>query len=516
MVTTRDARGVVNRVATVAAGRHKIASDALSGCADVPPDAFDRAYLSERVPRLEALLLKMRNSKAIKVACVGGSFTAGQECFLNESKRHRYLARDPSCAWPKRLETQLRSQPLRAKLGMRAKLLVLNLGRGGVGTKEWAMENVERSSTFKNVDLVIFEGSLNDGDSSQKTVHASSLVLFSSMLNLPSKPAVISLEVTRAADVASSGMARFSRPCRDLHSLGQPGLRYCTHWWSVPEWRAPAKQALGVPTVSFRDAFWPELDRPADRAVILGFRSEESYFNGTASTKHHLAAHPGPEAHRRVACLIGSALARSSDLLRAAEAASLPVPLRETAAATAVSVADASSFLGRCNDPITKLLPPLTTFAPALTSRPSAPSAHVGWWYGEDVVGNEKPGWNANKSGALIAFPVTVGPEKRIIISRLRSYAADMADAQASLWPVSLLEHGNWTQVVSQKRAGKRQDSWLLPGLWDQPISIPDHHTQSVQSTPGQYLLIIESLRARWRATTSKSGRSKILSIATC
>ena len=84
-----------------------MASDELRDCSGIQPDAFDRAYLSERVPRLEAVLLKARNRSAtLRVACLGGSYTTGQDCFSNLSL-HRYLAKDPSCAWPKRLETHL-------------------------------------------------------------------------------------------------------------------------------------------------------------------------------------------------------------------------------------------------------------------------------------------------------------------------------------------------------------------------------------------------------------------------
>jgi len=60
-----------------------------------------------------------------------------------------------------------------------------------------------------------------------------------------------------------------------------------------------------------------------------------------------------------------------------------------------------------------------------LLQEPAAPPR--GWSYGEDVVGNGKPGWIASATGSLsaaadrpaIEFAVLLGEQRRLLIGRL-------------------------------------------------------------------------------------------------
>ena len=83
-----------------------------------------------------------------------------------------------------------------------------------------------------------------------------------------------------------------------------------------------------------------------------------------------------------------------------------------------------------------------------------------GWWYGEDVAGNGKPGWNANCSQSelkanRIVFRVKLHPNRfgRVMIKVLRSYAPTMG------------------RVVAWFASGSRA-KWFVDGYHDSPYSV--------------------------------------------
>ena len=87
----------------------------------------------------------------------------------------------------------------------------------------------------------------------------------------------------------------------------------------------------------------------------------------------------------------------------------------------------------------------------------------MGWWYGEDVIGNGKPGWNANCSSweersNRIVFRVQLHPNRlgRVLIKVLRSYAPTMGRVSVSL---QAPHHGAHLK-------------WLVDGYHDSPYSV--------------------------------------------
>ena len=94
----------------------------------------------------------------------------------------------------------------------------------------------------------------------------------------------------------------------------------------MPDVRAPVLRGLGVPAVSYRDAFWPETLAPVDPRALLGFRSLDEYSNHS----QHPTVHLGVGAHERVECLLAAALSKATSLARQAAAEGRRVPVKES------------------------------------------------------------------------------------------------------------------------------------------------------------------------------------------
>ena len=120
---------------------------------------------------------------------LGSSMTLGKECNVESM-----TATNPRCAWPARLEKMLRL------LFSPAAVRVSNLARNGYNTRVWAMENVESIEALRGADMIIHSGAIGDADFDAGSVRASSLAFFSALLAMAHEPAVVALEVTRAAN----------------------------------------------------------------------------------------------------------------------------------------------------------------------------------------------------------------------------------------------------------------------------------------------------------------------------
>ena len=437
----------------------------------------------------------------VSIVTFGSSFSLGSQCAMHLTKRHQW----DQCSWPRQLSPLL--EEMRDKLQIKAHIKISNFGKGGYNTAAWARENVEDNHAFQSADMLIYEGASDHPD--EKQVSEASTVLFSTLLDLPGKPAVLALEVPRAAGLSGSGTSRWMYGCQSNKEvkLTVSKLFYCQDWWQVPSWRAKVLEPFGVPTVSYRNAFWPNLTQPEDEMVIFGFRPKEEYNRSKISREEamHRPVHLGLGAHQRVACLLAATLSKSSDLLRAAEAAHENVPATEEPP-TNLHPSDEKALHWGCHPAVTKLQPPGGTFAAVAT---------VGsWWFGEDVEGNGKPGWNSNQTGATVTFAVTIGPRGSVVVSRQSSYSAEMATARLTLWP-------------------KPVDSWTVGSHWQEPLSIPDYDTHQLpRNTVGEHYLHIELLPSQWRRgqvrdCSSKlfcqmvggkreAARYKLLSITTC
>ena len=125
----------------------------------------------------------------------------------------RLVSRARPCAWPARLERLL------SLLFAPAAVRVTNLARNGYNTRVWAMENVETIRELRSADLIVHSGAIGDAEFDPASVRAASLSFFAALLDMPHRPAVMALEVTRAADLRRSGTLRWLRPCKPQEEL---------------------------------------------------------------------------------------------------------------------------------------------------------------------------------------------------------------------------------------------------------------------------------------------------------
>ena len=170
----------------------------------ISAEASARAFPARRWSRLEAFLLKLRAQQAVHIVALGSSMTLGKEC-----ETERMVATNPPCAWPARLEALL------SQLFAPATVRVSNLARNGYNTRVWAMENVETIPELRQADMIIHSGAIGDAEFDAAGVRSASLSFFSALLEMAHRPAVVALEVTRAADLRRSGTLRWLRPCRE-------------------------------------------------------------------------------------------------------------------------------------------------------------------------------------------------------------------------------------------------------------------------------------------------------------
>lgn len=139
------------------------------------------------------------------------------------------------------------------------------------GQNYWAAHAASwaRDTEFLEADLIIAEMGVNDGVSEvadPEGVRVASASLFRDLLDLPQRPAVLSLELVMAGlnRLRDDNLAMARLPgvgCVSEHppsnvskySFG-PGatFRWCSQWWLPPLWRAPILQALQVPIVSYQ------------------------------------------------------------------------------------------------------------------------------------------------------------------------------------------------------------------------------------------------------------------------
>jgi hypothetical protein len=271
----------------------------------------------------------------LRIVVLGGSAPAGT--FLSCDDGGTSATTGPTCAWPKRLEEVLNA---RAGLGGGKKaVVVLNLAKGGT-TTFWAVNEFHRIPSDSNLVLVDFDvndgAMLNDiprgarpaGSSSSSSDEglglfppqlaslrnsfvAASEVLLRRLLALDSKPAVVWVDsfafdgrrkpatrgLAHGPDALSPELGNAS--CADVLGRG----------YSLPDARAHLAAAYGLPRLSLRDAFWPQLGCPPPYLGLSRSLWECS------DTCHH----PTAFTHRSIARLAADLIGRRAEAGWAAE-----------------------------------------------------------------------------------------------------------------------------------------------------------------------------------------------------
>ena len=523
---TKHARGCVNESSPfhrrgiggcAALLRPAMATPALSAA------ALRRAYSPDHIePRLANFVARARcGSELLQIVVLGGSWTKGADCVRGAYQRD--WSAQAQCAWPWRLQQWL-DQAFPRQI-----VKVINAAEGAMASDVWARRNLSADKRFLEADLIIGEFGINEfAYNSEKRLAKVNAVLLSALVNLPKRPAVLVLEVTKGAFMDTPNVSR--KECENTCEGGQflsfqtPAMPadnqwqcFCDQWWLPPTWRQPVLRELGsVSAVSLRDAIWPTMREPPSNLPILW--QGHAHTNGIT---HQLAANTLAYAMAAVwdhiwdQIWLNSGKMRHEDITQGrditrvactqATQLSSKIDLRPRYAN--VSLAD------HCETAVTRLQPPLNSF----------PASRAGaWWFGEDVPGNDKPGWNTNVSltlashtGGVLEFPVQLDTKRLVIVTYLRSYDANMASVQMRL--VRRLTHRTFRQEWTE-------DSWELDGRWSRHISVPHVDVRRVPEfsplDPGtplheEILLRVELLRTK-SYQQQLASRFKLLGVTTC
>ena len=177
--------------------------------------------------------------------------TTGYIDFLNEGDFNR--------AFPRKLE-QFMHQKWPA-----SSVKVINLAMGGADEVTWlgSLDIVMEQEP----DIVLVESAINDycnydqQEFKADWVHQKSLTLLNILMNFPTKPSVISVELFRTAS-GNKNDAKKHCPGHVQTTDTDPTCFYCPQWWGPQTWRKQARKRNSVSLASYRDAVWPIQDQP--------------------------------------------------------------------------------------------------------------------------------------------------------------------------------------------------------------------------------------------------------------
>eukprot|EP00326_Haptolina_ericina_P019728 CAMPEP_0181191644 /NCGR_PEP_ID=MMETSP1096-20121128/12846_1 /TAXON_ID=156174 ORGANISM="Chrysochromulina ericina, Strain CCMP281" /NCGR_SAMPLE_ID=MMETSP1096 /ASSEMBLY_ACC=CAM_ASM_000453 /LENGTH=535 /DNA_ID=CAMNT_0023280959 /DNA_START=84 /DNA_END=1692 /DNA_ORIENTATION=+ len=468
------------------------------------PEDLSRSFPPDqpRWPRLERFMLALltRNGSddsppPLQIAVIGGSLTSGESCIEPGRPLSPRMIKERLCAWPERVGEWLQQ-------AFRTRVVVHNIAKMAWSVNEWAVDGIEQRPELLGADLVITELAINDASLNQQRVSDASAVLFLALTSLPRKPAVLALELAVGAfGKASVSEKALRKECGHGHRRtvnissdfvltsqaesaqiisADGSYRVCEVWWWPPTWRGPTLKALRIPAVSFRDVVWPDRLSP-----LPGFREV-----------WHGDRHVTNVTHQAIANVVAFAL--DSVVKQLCASGSIPAP--EVSFIPADDVKTAAAQVRRCSRPLTKLEPPQDSFRSADGN---------GWGFGEDIKGNQKPGWLASVTGYFpkqrtdvwTSFKVLIGDQRRVILKRLQSFDPTMGRATVTLTPWREPEPEPNDAIAGRRcvACGCHQanvsahhpilHAWGLEGHWLKPYSTVESeaHDLPAEVMPGNY-----------------------------
>ena len=440
--------------------------------------------------RLAAKLQKLNNTNNVdhhedlqqqqsilRILVIGGSMTTG---FVDYGLSSRELA------WPRKLEqlmhekwnnddTSVNPSTMAPSSSNPHRVEVINLSVNAANEETWLgrLDTVMEQAPF---DVILVESAVNDqcgyDHQAEKSaiVNATSYDLLNLLSNFPGEPAVISVELFRTA-FRNRRDAKNHCP-QNMTEVFDPldgqVCDFCPQWWMPQGWRTEARDRNSIARVSYRDAVWPIQDDPPLNLC--------KFWDGMS--------HPTMIVHTLVASTImfqflamvnmqeRDILVTEKDLdgiLEEDEIIKVDAPIVNPPNVCVRTVSSYRAMNGNDTDPMTlsqsgdascwKFMADVRKkygWICELRTLPDLKNASGESGY-DDIVGNnrmlnltethEKNKAEVKDEQLLLRKEITVGSDKRVIVSRLVSYDERMASAE--VWFSSVTLNTMTTQVPS-------------------------------------------------------------------
>lgn len=223
--------------------------------------------LSEKIPKLKINVdhyddhnttsMILNATTPLKILVLGGSMTVGFQDY-RPLKGNTKLT-----AWPQKLE-----HFLHYKFDNQS-VQVINIAEGGANEDTW-LGKIHEVIKYEPIDLILVELSVNDQtdysmqESKQKMVHSTSNLLLNILSQLPSNPAIFTVEMFRTAygneRDAKKHCSGYIQEVINVNDTMR--CLYCPQWWNPQDWRKAARDLNSVSYISYRDAVWPQYHYP--------------------------------------------------------------------------------------------------------------------------------------------------------------------------------------------------------------------------------------------------------------
>jgi len=198
-------------------------------------DLFKRSLLSPgNALRLQHVLAKARRGEPVTVGVIGGSITGGSSATSVEKRYGNRIAAWWSETFPN------------------ATVKFVNAGVGGTGSNYGCLR-AHRDLLRHDPDFVVVEFGVNDSGAmaaSLPTLEG----LVRQILRLPNRPAAMLLFMMTSKQRDMPGVKEMAMPGARLPESG------VVRGLNVQRWHRQIGEHYGLPMVSFRDAFWPEIE----------------------------------------------------------------------------------------------------------------------------------------------------------------------------------------------------------------------------------------------------------------
>ena len=217
--------------------------------------------LSEKLSKLKLKDEKsaVTSDSSLKIVVIGGSMSTGWVDYSTVNN-----ADVANVAWPRKLEQFMHQK------WHKSSVQVINLALGGANEDTW-LGRLDVIMEYAP-DIILVESAVNDESDYHEQasiadhVNRTSYLLLNILMNFPTEPAVINVELFR---IAHHNVRDANTHCRGHvgEVTSSEACLYCEQWWKPQSWRKEARDLNSVSSISYRDAVWPILSQPPPKEL---------------------------------------------------------------------------------------------------------------------------------------------------------------------------------------------------------------------------------------------------------